>query len=100
VGKKYEKEIEEIIDRSNDSNISKRKPPINYYWRGLTSKYPRLLQAILLVFVVFLSSAFIGIEFSLITSILFLLFLYGFQKYQNHQATHKYKKKWRGKEVD
>jgi|TARA_B100001750_G_scaffold246757_1_gene270127 hypothetical protein len=100
VGKKYEKEIEEIIDRSNDSNISKRKPPINYYWRGLTSKYPRLLQAILLVFVVFLSSAFIGIEFSLITSILFLLFLYGFQKYQKHQATHKYKKKWRGKEVD
>ena len=100
MGNKYEKEIEEIIDRSNGSHISKRNLPISYYWRNFKMKYARLLQAISLLLFILISSSFMGIEFSLIISVIVLLFFYVITKYQERQSSRRYKKKWRGKEVD
>ena len=97
---KYEKEIEEIVDKANNSGIPKRKLPISYYWRNFKMKYPRLLQAISLLLFILISSSFMGIEFSLVISVIILLFFYVITKYQGRQSSRQYKKKWRGKEVD
>ncbi|MFL2640091.1 MAG: hypothetical protein ACJ0OL_02065 [Dehalococcoidia bacterium] len=100
MGNQYEKEIEEIIDRSNNSSFTKRKPPFSYYWREIKRKYSPLLSGIIILFLILISSTVLGVEIALASTVILLLLFYAINKYQKYQNKHRYKKKWRGKEVD
>ena len=100
MGNRYEKEIEEIVDRSNGSSVPNWKKPFAYYWKEIKGKHSKLLSGFIVLFLILLSSMFIGIEIAVTSSIVLLLLFYAINKYQKHQSEHKYKKKWRGKEVD
>lgn len=100
MGNRYEKEIEEIVDRSNGSSITNWKPLLAFYWKDFKGKHSKLLYGIIVLSLIILSSMLIGIEIALTSSIILLLLFYSINKYQKHQNKHQYKKKWRGKEVD